>query len=57
MQSGKQKTALGAVLNERLLQAEGGKNKEIIINKKADWLLQGYFLLGDGRYPSGRLPI
>lgn len=44
MQSGKQKTALGAVLNERLLQAEGGKNKEIIINKKADWLLQGYFL-------------
>lgn len=29
--------------------AEGNGNKEVILDKEAVWLLQGHFLLGDGR--------
>ena len=35
----------GAVQNERLLQAEGSKNKEVLLGKKVGWLFQGYFPL------------
>lgn len=35
--------------NERRLQVERKRNKEIILGKKAGWLLQGYFPLRDER--------
>ena len=44
----------GAVQNESLLQARGSRKKEVLLDKKADWLLQGYSPLGDGRGLSGR---
>ena len=39
----------GAVQNERFLYPEGSRNKEIILDQKVCWLLQGSFHLGDGR--------
>ena len=45
-----------AVHNERILQAERSNDKEVILGKKVDWLLQDYCPFGDPRGLSGRLP-
>lgn len=38
-----------------ILQAEGSRNKEAMLGKKVDWLLEGYISLGDKRGLSDRL--
>ena len=45
----------GTVQNKRL-SAEKSGEKEVILGKKAAWLLQGYCPLEDGSGLSGRLP-
>ena len=46
----------GAVQKEGLLQADESRNKEVILGKKVDWLLQSYSPLGDDKGLSDRLP-
>ena len=46
----------GAVQNGRLLKADVGRNKEVILDKKADWSWQSHFPSGDIRGRSGRWP-
>ena len=51
----KRKELWGTVQNKRL-SAEKSGEKEVILGKKAAWLLQGYCPLEDGSGLSGRLP-
>lgn len=43
----------GTAQKERIFWAEGSGNQEVILDKRADWLLQGYFPEGNGSGPSG----
>ena len=46
IQSNRQKGTPRSYKNERLLQAEGSRNKEVILDKKEDWFGEFIFLQG-----------